>query len=202
MNAPDQPGSTQTALKEWALACAALGRGDQILLLRKGGIAEEGKHFRVEHPEFLLFPTYEHQRADLVKPAARAELEAIRASRGPADRVEVRFWARVAQDFTITETAELEVLAPLHPWSDDYALSRLRWKPRHPLHALALRVYRLAAPASIPLRPEYGGCKSWLTLADEIALEGARAVLDDRAFDEQLGRVRDALGRLRAEVAS
>ena len=46
------PGTTRTALKEWAVACEALGRGQQILLIRKGGISEEHREFRVEHPEF------------------------------------------------------------------------------------------------------------------------------------------------------
>ena len=56
------PPTSRTALKEWAVACEALGRGEQVLLLRKGGISEEGREFRIEHPEFLLFPTFEHQR--------------------------------------------------------------------------------------------------------------------------------------------
>ena len=51
------------------------------LLLRKGGIREEHREFRVEHPEFLLFPTFEHQRADLIKSSSRAALE--RCHRAP-----------------------------------------------------------------------------------------------------------------------
>jgi hypothetical protein len=201
MSGPDLPGATRTALKEWAIACEALGRGDQILLLRKGGIAEERKHFRIEHAEFLLFPTYEHQRADLVKPPARAELEALTTKRGSADRVELKYWARAAEVFTVSEVEQLAALGPLHLWSEDYALERLRWKPRHPLHVVALRVYRLAAPRALASRPEYGGCKSWLTLAEEVVLEGASPVLDDGAFAEQLERVRAALGRTAVEVA-
>ena len=57
-----------TALKEWAVVVAALARGDQFFLLRKGGIAE-GKHgFELQHREFLFFPTWEHQHADWVRP--------------------------------------------------------------------------------------------------------------------------------------
>ena len=32
------PPMSDMALKEWAVAVKAMGRGDQILLLRKGGI--------------------------------------------------------------------------------------------------------------------------------------------------------------------
>jgi hypothetical protein len=48
------------ALKEWAITVEAMAQGDQVLLLRKGGIHEEGKDFRVIHDEFLFYPTYLH----------------------------------------------------------------------------------------------------------------------------------------------
>jgi hypothetical protein len=200
VNATELPTAARTALKEWAVACEALGRGDQILLLRKGGIREEGRDFRVEHPEFLLFPTFEHQRADLVKPASRPALERVLAERSPLDQVEICSWARVAEVFDVTQTAELAAIAPLHLWSEAYALERLRWKPRHPLQVLALRVYRVAAPARLPLLAEYGGCRSWLTLAEPVSLVDMRPALDDAAFDRQLKQVRTALDRTPAEV--
>ena len=59
----------QHALKEWAVTIAALAAGDQVLIVRKGGIGE--KRFELPHPRFYLFPTYAHQRPELVKPAAR-----------------------------------------------------------------------------------------------------------------------------------
>lgn len=202
MDSAARPATSRTALKEWAVACRALGRGDQILLIRKGGISEEHKEFRVEHPEFLLFPTFEHQRAELVKPAAQTELDRTLAERGPTDRVQLRHWAIVAEDFEIREAAELAAIAPLHLWTGAYAEERLRWRPRKPLHALALRVYELAAPITLPPRPEYGGCKSWLTLAEAVVVESARPVLDEAAFAEQVERVRAAVQSARAEVRS
>ena len=68
------PNRCQVALKEWAVTVDALAQGTQILLLRKGGIHEEGKDFRVIHPEFLLYPTYEHQREDLLKAERQPDL--------------------------------------------------------------------------------------------------------------------------------
>jgi hypothetical protein len=190
---PDEAISTRMALKEWAVACEALGRGDQILLIRKGGIREQHREFRVEHPEFLLFPTYEHQRADLLKPEARSELAAVLAARGPGDLVELRYWASVVEVFEVTTSLQLGAVAPHHLWSEAYALERLRWRPVKPLQILALRVYLLAAPVQVPLLAEYGGCKSWLTLAEPVVVERAWPVLDDRAFLEALGQLRRAL---------
>jgi hypothetical protein len=197
-----ESGSTRTALKEWAVACEALGRGQQILLLRKGGISEEHREFRLQHSEFLLFPSYEHQRPDLLKPFARDDLAAVLARRGPADRLELRYWARVAKIFDLTEGEQLAAISPLHLWSDDYALERLRWRPRKPLQLMALRVHRLAEPATLPVLAGYGGCKSWLTLAEPVLVEGARPVLDDTSFNQQLERLRRALGNLTADEHS
>ena len=188
------PATTRTALKEWAVACEALGRGEQILLLRKGGIREEHREFRIEHPEFLLFPTYEHQRADLLKPAAQADLERTLQERGSASEVSLRFWARVERVFEVSEERELRSLAPLHIWTDDYAEERLRWKPRKPLQVLALRVYQLAAPSRVAVLPQYGGCKSWLTLEEPVIVEGARPVLGEAQFASRLEQVAQLLG--------
>ena len=71
------PDVCQMALKEWAVTVQALAQGQQILLLRKGGIHESGKNFRVIHPDFLLYPTYEHQREDLLKEAHQSSLRRV-----------------------------------------------------------------------------------------------------------------------------
>ena len=55
------------AFKEWAVTVRALAEGEQLLTLRKGGIREPDKHFNVEHERFFLYPTFDHQRADLVR---------------------------------------------------------------------------------------------------------------------------------------
>ena len=63
----------KNALKEWAVAIRAIDRGQQIVLLRKGGIRE--KEFKVEHENLFLYPTYEHQEEDLLKPEYLQGLE-------------------------------------------------------------------------------------------------------------------------------
>jgi hypothetical protein len=191
----NRPRETSLALKEWAVACEALGRGDQILLLRKGGIREEAREFRVEQPAFLLFPTYEHQREELLKPVARGKLANMLAERNGADNVDLEYWVTVAASFEVTRSEQLSAISPFHLWSDQYALERLRWRPRKPLQVLALRVHRLRQPATLPILAEYGGCKSWLTLAEPVLVDGAQPVLSGAEFTERLETVRRALGR-------
>ncbi len=56
------------ALKEWAIAIEALETGKTIILLRKGGIREKGGHFQAKYLQVWLYPTYEHQKPQLLKP--------------------------------------------------------------------------------------------------------------------------------------
>src|SRR3954451_14522953 len=62
------------AFKEWAVTVRALAEGEQLVTLRKGGIRETNKHFRLEHDRFFLYPTFDHQRNDLVRESHQPEL--------------------------------------------------------------------------------------------------------------------------------
>ena len=128
------------ALKEWAVTIAALAAGDQVLIVRKGGIGE--KRFELPHPRFYLFPTYAHQRPELVKAAGRGAL------RRPAGRAR---GARRACRCRPTPSCTRPTRSPtprrstaidhLHILSPDYAAERLRWRRKHPLWAAVLRVW-------------------------------------------------------------
>jgi len=67
--------SDNRAFKEWASVCRALGQGRQILILRKGGIAEGPRGFEVTDRQFFLYPTYLHQSASGVIPEWRSVFE-------------------------------------------------------------------------------------------------------------------------------
>ena len=57
-----------------------------------------------------------------------------------------------------------------------------------------MRVSRLPALADVPEIRRYAGCVSWVELDEDIDVGAALAVLDDRAFDARLDRLRSALG--------
>ena len=59
------------AFKEWEAIVEALGHGAQIIILRKGGIAEGRAGFKPKHPKFWLFPTGFHQQWEKTKPELR-----------------------------------------------------------------------------------------------------------------------------------
>ena len=52
------------------MVCDALGRGEQSIILRKGGIAEGRKGFSFRHREFFLFPTFFHEQVTKVRMAS------------------------------------------------------------------------------------------------------------------------------------
>lgn len=172
---------TKTALKEWAVAVAALTEGEMILLLRKGGIREP--EFAVFQPQFWLYPTYEHQKPQLLK-AKYAKVEAVASGWHP-ETVTIPAWATVTHSFQISEAAVVEELSPFHIWNEAFVTERLKWKPRLPLSVLLLRVYRLLQPQVIPYRAEYGGCKSWTELQETLTSE-AVPVLSETAYLQQV----------------
>jgi hypothetical protein len=155
---------TTPAFKEWAVIVRALLAGEQFLDVRKGGLHEDGRHFRLEDTRFWLYPTAEHQRAELVKPAYRRWVDESIAAAPPDRGVRIEGWADVLGVATVTDAEHLATLDSRLIWTLDYATARLKWKQRDPLWVLALRVYRLREPLTVPWQEHYGGCTSWVNL--------------------------------------
>ncbi|RIK08012.1 MAG: hypothetical protein DCC49_09505 [Acidobacteria bacterium] len=169
------------ALKEWATVCNAILEGEQVVTIRKGGIKEDGRHFSVPYDRFLLFPTYEHQSGELLKPAYRHNLERLRG-RTSDGIVEIEGWCDVTGVKKLTEPDALAELDSKHIWTADYVTERLRWKARDPLWVLVLRAHLLPQTVEIPILDEYGGCKSWIEIEASLDFKG-EAVLSDGAFE-------------------
>ena len=188
------PNRCQVALKEWAVTIDALARGAQILLLRKGGIHEEGKDFRVIHPEFLLYPTYEHQREDLLKAERQPDLARLLSDSPRSESITFSHFAKVEELLEVEEQEKVDDLSPHHIWTDAYAQSRLHWKPMLPLSIMLLRVYRMEQPATAPFIPEYGGCKSWVEVIPRVDLGQLTPALSDEEFQREVEAIRGSLG--------
>lgn len=152
-----------TAFKEWAVICRALAAGRQRIILRKGGIAEDGGRFAAVHAEFLLLPTFLHQSAESIVPGARDLLVDIDSDRPPDGRVIFRHRARVERATRILAAEDLAAFRGRHVWSDAVVAERFhRW--RDGLHVLEVEVTPLERPLVLPWRESYGGCRSWVEL--------------------------------------
>lgn len=184
----------QIALKEWAITVRALSQGDQILLLRKGGIHESGKDFRVIHPEFLFYPTYEHQREDLLLEKYQPALRQLLLDTPASDNITFSHWAKVEDVLEISGQDKVDDLSPYYIWTKEYAQSRLRWKPMLPLSIMLLRVYRMEQPVTVPFLPEYKGCTSWVEVLTDVNLGQLQPVLSDEEFQSQVAEIKGSLG--------
>jgi hypothetical protein len=183
------------ALKEWAAIVHALLEGEQVIDVRKGGLREDGRHFEVSSRRLWLYPTAEHQRAELLKPAYRHWVDLATAS-PVGESITIAGWADVTDVATISEPEHLEAIASKLIWTDDYASSRLKWKQRDPLWVLVLRAHRLDEPITVPWVEEYGGCTSWVDLAGlpaDPTTAASHAALSDVAFESKRKGVREAL---------
>lgn len=189
----DLPLTCDAALKEWAVAIEALGRGTQALIIRKGGIREEGNRFEVKFPQFLLFPSFEHQQSGLLRPEHARNLANAMNAAPDENGLTFTHFAKVHQTYMISELAQLQALSSHHIWSPEYAEKRLRWRPRVALTAMVLRVYRLPEPKTVPMRPEYAGCKSWLQLLDNVTIDALEPAMTDEAFAAEARAIDDAL---------
>ena len=184
--------NSNIAFKEWAVVVDALGRGEQILILRKGGIHEGRGGFQVEHDRFWLFPTRFHEAEDSVIPSKRPALQEI-AVRAAADTVPIEFFAVVEAVAAITGPDKLHALQGRHIWSDHVLRDRFEFGRDRGIHALLTRVYRLSEPQVLPLRPTYGGCKSWVELETALPAENLTPALSDAEFNQQRNAIMELL---------
>ena len=171
------------AFKEWAVVVDALGRGEQILILRKGGIRETRGEFHVDHASFWLFPTQYHEAERSIIPSKRPVLREL-AARASTDFADIEFFAVADCVIKIADANLLDRLQGRHIWAEHVLKERFEFGREPGLHALVTRVYRLVRPERFVMREEYGGCKSWIQLERTIDANVA-PVLADAAFNAQ-----------------
>jgi hypothetical protein len=172
------------AFKEWAVICRALAEGRQAIILRKGGVAENGGEFTVEHTRFWLLPTYVHQQRAGVIEEAWPLLEQAEAERPPAGVVRLSHFAEVPGVYHVRDLSSAWRLAGLHLWTQDTVEARFAYRTPG-LYVLPVRVYA-AQPIEIPETPYYAGCKSWVNLEQALPTAGAVPVRTEEAFDDVL----------------
>ena len=176
------PASLRVGLKEWATVCRALESGLQVVLLRKGGIYESAGEFELEHPQFLLFPTYLHQNLQMLKPEAHAGFEPHNAE---PRQVRLSAAGVVTDIVRLHSRAQMDALDIEHVWTRPLIDMRFSYRPENPLYLLLVRTYRLARPQTIENTPAYAGCKSWVPLEEPVEAGAARPVLDNEVFDSR-----------------
>ena len=204
------------AFKEWAVTVRALAEGEQLVTLRKGGIREPDKHFALEHDRFFLYPTFDHQRGDLVRESHQPELrraleEGVWADGEPprprADAGRRDPAARPRADPRLGRGRRLldgdrpprgrRAVAVLRV---DAGLRREAPGVEAPAPAARAAAAHLPHPAAGhgQVRDDYGGCRSWLEITRDLPFEGT-PVLSDEEFErasEEIAAIVHADGAL------
>jgi hypothetical protein len=173
--------SITNALKEWNVAVNALDNGKTILLLRKGGMREQGGNFNVDHRRFLLYPTFEHQQPDLLKSEYRNQVTKVASGWHP-ETIIIRNWAEITDTFLVVDQPVITALLTYHIWNDKFVLDRLKWKANQPISVLLLRTYKLAKAQTISYNKAYGGCRSWIDLVTPITIDESLPVFSDSEY--------------------
>jgi len=176
------------ALKEWAIAVSALAAGKTILLLRKGGIREESKKFQVASPKIWLYPTYEHQKSQLLKSVYRSQVSQVPAGWYP-DQIAIQSYAEITHTLVVPNLEILEKLAPYHIWTQQMLCDRFKWKPQKPLTVLLLKVANLPNPITLPYHQSYGGCRSWIDLQSPICTQNSTLALAEEVYQREAQKI-------------
>ncbi len=181
---------TNLALKEWAVVVAALDRGEQIILLRKGGIAEKG--FDIKNQNFLFYPTLFHEMEKAVNGRYHLLLERVAAAT-TTDTVTISNWASVDE---VVQTKNLEALLHIsdhYVYTPEYIKDRFDWREDAPMMLLFVRTYRLPETKMLPVVSKYKGCKSWVDLDEKVQLEGSEPVLSQSEFEMRKAEIKSQL---------
>lgn len=172
------------------MVCEAMGRGEQSIILRKGGLAEGRAGFGFRYPEFFLFPTFFHEQIVKVRVKGR---DVPQARNG---EIEIGYFAKVIAAVHITSWETAAALEPLHILQASVVRERFDYDEAPGLHVALVRVFRLAPSWVFPDASSYGGCRSWVTLPEcpkEIRLE---AVLTEAEQGERLEKFQALLGSM------
>jgi hypothetical protein len=181
------PSTERSALKEWAVMVDALGCGDIIGIVRKGGIRDQRRGFAMRHKRFLFYPTRFHASVEQLSERFAPRLARSHANMAPAGSVRIEYVGYTAMTVMVRNFRRL-ALARYELGLSESAL-RARFNYKHPgVEFVALRVQRLLKPIIIPELRRYEGCVSWLELDNDIACEtgDVAPVMGEHEFSERL----------------
>ena len=189
MSALTLPSECAIALKEWATVLRALGQGEQLVLIRKGGLIEPGSGFEVRAKTFVFYPTVEHQAVNYLRPPYRRYFDEAVQERAAEGKVHVAMCGVAVSSLQSAQAGLIKRLSDFHIYNDAFVSQRLKWQPDQPLAVIVIRAYRLTSPQTLSMIPRYAGCTSWVDLDAPVSLKDAQPVLDDEAFQQRLARL-------------
>jgi hypothetical protein len=172
-------------LREWTSVCDAIEAGRNLVLIRKGGIAE-GKHgFELKKTFFGLLPTLFHQvKSD--NPAADA----------PEPPRVVTLICQLVEAYLVPSATLLETIGAFHAYTPEQLAKRQHYKPERPLNLLIVRPFRLRQPIEIAPGEVRTVCRSWDEISLTAGMGGIEPVLDATRCEQAIDQLRQAITAL------
>lgn len=185
------PPTSAIAFKEWSGICNALIRGEQTIILRKGGIDEGPGGFKPEHSSFWLYPTRIHE----AQQGLRIEHEPPASVPEPAlaALVPIQGLAVVDSIYYVDREEPLDALEPYHIWTSETVHKRFHYR-RPGLWVLGVRVWSRDEPTEIETTLEHLGCKTWVDLDSPLETAGLSPALDDAEWERRRASLSALLG--------
>jgi CDP-diacylglycerol--glycerol-3-phosphate 3-phosphatidyltransferase len=194
---PAATSITTPAFKEWEGIVEALGHGAQIIILRKGGIAEGRTGFEAKHPKFWLFPTGYHQQWEKTKPELQRFVTPATAVAAKGKEVTLQYFAEVTDAVYLNTWESVARLADSHLWSEELIRERFDYADRpgmEPgLHLLIVRVSKINLPHRLAPSEDYDGCKSWIDVPVDWEQDIAAHVVRTEEFATRRSRILGAI---------
>lgn len=221
-SAPDEQSTTVpdsaspgVALREWAVTCDALARGEQILLIRGdvtalaapaagAGDGPDAPGSRLRHEEFWLMPRWDDHDARDVADPYRDRIRALEGLRRDDDMVRVQFYATVEYSERVTDPDRLLALDGQHTLNSVAVERRLR-ETEGGLLFLLLRVFRRDSAAVVPTERLGDDEGPWVGLrsgavGEELTAGGDGPSLEPVVGDEEFLRRKAELLQLSRSV--
>jgi hypothetical protein len=107
--------------------------------------------------------------------------------------VTIDTWCEVVEVYRVSRLDLLRRLEPFVIFTAETFEERYRFRPEQAVHVIAVRAHGLARPAEIVNRAEYAGCRSWVSLEEEIDVDGSTPALDDASFAARVAEIDWAL---------
>lgn len=189
-----EAATERTALKEWAVLCDAMARGELVAMVRKGGIREQRAGFTVRHDRFLLYPTYFHEKRSELQPRFAHRLQSHDSGRPPEGVVPIGHVAAVSAVWHVRDLAALRAIEAHHGLAWPAVVSRFEYRGRPEVRVVAVRVAVLPRVHQVTETRRYQGCVSWVELDDAIDVSATRPVLADDDHRARMLALRAALG--------
>lgn len=156
------------ALKEWAVVCEAVSRGEQTVLLRTGGIEESESGFEIKQRSFWLFPTQFHQLQQSVSPEFAARIADITLPEPENGMIPISIFCEVVGIHFLSSIDQLKVVRPWHILSDEVVEQRFHYRTPG-IFALTIQGFRRSTPTWIQDQPRFAGCHSWVELSQALS---------------------------------